>query len=498
MRFRRFAVASVAVLTVLVVPAAAASAHPLGNFTVNTSSSLIVRTDEISIGYVVDMAEIPAFRERRTIDADADGTIEPAETAAYASSACRGAADGLDVTVGGTAVPVTDRGSSTLTFPEGAGELRTLRLECRLAAPFADALGAGATSRVGFVDRNHADALGWREVAAVGDGVTLVRSDVPTSSETGVLRSYPREDLPLDVRTASLAVTGGGPRLVAEDDAATAVSPATDGGVLASLVGRADLTPALTALMIVVAIGAGALHALGPGHGKTLIGAYLVGGGGTIRHAVGVGGAVALMHTASVLALGGVVLAAERVVAPERVYPWLGVAAGVIAIVLGAMLLRSRLGALTSPGTAGSHDVHRHSDEHPHGHEHEHGHEHGRGGHGQGGHGHGGDHAPEVAISSRGLVALAFSGGALPSPTALVVLLGAVSIGRAALGLTLIAAFSLGLAAALVGVGVLVLRARTTAERRLSPRVMRLVPVGSAAAIAAMGLFLAVRGATQL
>jgi ABC-type nickel/cobalt efflux system permease component RcnA len=479
------AVVTAVVLTAVVVPAAAASAHPLGNFTVNTSSSLIVRTDEVSIGYVVDMAEIPAFRERRTIDADADGTVDAAEMDAYSSSACRDAAAGLDVTVDGTTVRVSDRGGSSLTFPDGAGGLPTLRLECRLAAPFADALTVGHASRVGYVDSNHAESLGWREVAAVGDGVTLVRSDVATSSETDVLRSYPREDLPLDVRTASLEVTGGGPRLVAAEASASAAAPAADGGVLASLVGRSDLTLSLAVLMIVVAIGVGALHALGPGHGKTLIGAYLVGGGGTIRHAVGVGAAVALMHTASVLALGGVVLAAERVVAPERVYPWLGVAAGVIAIVLGGILLRSRLGVVTSRRAAGADDQ-RQAHGHPHAHsEHEHGHA-------------GAPAAPDAAISTRGLVALAFSGGALPSPTALVVLLGAVSIGRAALGLMLIAAFSLGLASALVGVGVLALRARTSAERRLSSRVMRLVPVASAAAITAMGLFLAVRGATQL
>jgi nickel/cobalt exporter len=479
-RFRRFAVLAAVALAIIVVPAAAAWAHPLGNFTINTSSSLIVRTDGIAIAYVVDMAEIPAFREQRTMDGDEDGTTDAAETAVYAAAACRTAAAGLDVTVDGTSIRVIDRGDASLAFPAGAGGLSTLRLECRLAAPLSDPLATGASVDVRFVDRNHADALGWREVSAAGDGVTLVGSDVPAASETDVLRSYPREDLPLDVRTASLRVRGGGPRLVADGTATTsAVAPVADGGILASLVGRADVTPALVGLMVLVALGVGALHALGPGHGKTLIGAYLVGGGGTIRQAVGVGAAVSVMHTASVLALGGVVLAAERVVAPERVYPWLGVVAGAIAIVLGAFLLRSRL--------AGLERAHAHDDASDHDHGHGHGHVHGEG-----------DAADDGVISSRGLVALAFSGGALPSPTALVVFLGAVSLGRAALGLTLIAAFSLGLAGALIGVGVLALRARSAAERRMSPRVMRFVPVASAVAIVAMGLFLAARGVTQL
>jgi ABC-type nickel/cobalt efflux system permease component RcnA len=484
--FRRFAVVAAVALGVLVLPAAAAWAHPLGNFTINTSSSLIVRADEVAIAYVIDMAEIPAFREQRTIDADADGTADATETAAYAAAACRTAAAGLDVTVDGTPARVIDRGDASLTFPAGAGGLSTLRLECRLAAPLSDALAIGTSVDVRFADRNHADALGWREVSAVGDGVTLVRSDVPASSETEVLRSYPREDLPLDVRTASLRVRGGGPRLVVDGTSTTsAVPPVADGGILASLVGRADVTPPLVGLMVLVALGVGALHALGPGHGKTLIGAYLVGGGGTIRHAVGVGAAVSVMHTASVLALGGVVLAAERVVAPERVYPWLGVAAGAIAIVLGTFLLRSRLAGFQSTHDHDDQWTRDHDDRHNHGHEH--GHMHGEG-----------DADGDGVISSRGLVALAFSGGALPSPTALVVFLGAVSLGRAALGLTLIAAFSLGLAAALIGVGVVALRARSAAERRISPRVMRFVPVASAAAIVAMGLFLAARGATQL
>ena len=96
------------------------------------------------------------------------------------------------------------------------------------------------------------------------------------------------------------------------------------------------------ALMLAVAVGVGALHALGPGHGKALIGAYLAGSGGTMRQAVLVGVAVSVMHTASVLALGVLVLTAESLLAPERVYPWLGLASGLVAVGLGTTLLISR------------------------------------------------------------------------------------------------------------------------------------------------------------
>jgi ABC-type nickel/cobalt efflux system permease component RcnA len=257
-----------------------------------------------------------------------------------------------------------------------------------------------------------------------------------------------------------------------------------DGGLLSDLVGRDDLTPLLVGTMLLVALGIGALHALGPGHGKTLIGAYLVGAGGSVRHAVGVGAAVSVMHTASVLTLGLLVLSAERVFAPERVYPVLGVASGCIALGLGATLLVSRIHAMAQGGGPSHHDheAGNRVDPHDHGHQHP----------------HGSTATAGSPLSRRGLLALAFSGGILPSPSALVVLLASVTLGRTVLGLVLIVAFSLGLAGALIGVGILTLRARDVADRRLTTSVARLLPVGSAAAIAAMGLFLTVRGVSQL
>ena len=470
--------ASVVALAVL-IPSAPATAHPLGNFTVNVYGGIIVQPEAIVVDYVVDMAEIPAFRERRNIDADLDDTIDEQESLRYRSSACASIADGLGVRVGGRGVPLAASDVHALTFLQGAGGLSTLRLECRLA-------GAAAISpetAVSVVDRNFPEAIGWREITAVGDGVTLSSSDVPGESTTRRLTAYPATELAPDVRRAGFSATPGGPRLAAlpgpgvtpAGSDATAIE-GRDGGLLASLVGSDELTPLLVAAMIVVAIGVGALHALGPGHGKTLIGAYLVGAGGTVRHAVGVGAAISVMHTASVLALGLVVLSAERMFAPERVYPVLGLASGLVALALGSVLLVSRIHPMVT-------------EDHQHPHVHGHTHDVGSPGHSV---------APSSPLSRRGLMALAFSGGILPSPSALVVMLASVSLGRTALGLTLIAVFSLGLALALVGVGVLTLRARDFAERRLTERAARLLPVVSAGAIAAMGIFLTVRGAMQL
>jgi ABC-type nickel/cobalt efflux system permease component RcnA len=342
-------------------------------------------------------------------------------------------------------------------LPAGQAGLSTLRLGCVFAAGIAPAV----THEVRFEDHNYPDRLGWREVTAIGDGATIVRSDVPSESPSRRLRSYPTNVAPSNVRSASLTFRSGGAALHA-DFGAEAAGPVS-GGLLAGFAVRADLSAGLIALMVVAAIGVGAVHSLGPGHGKSLIGVYLIGSGGTLRQAVAVGGAVSVMHTASVLGLGILVLSAERFFAPERVYPWLGLASGLVALGLGAALLVSRIHAFSARRALG-HD-------HPH---------------------------PDRPLSRRGLLALAFAGGILPSPSALVVLLGSVSIGRTALGLVLIAAFSVGLAASLVAVGALALRARHLATGRLPAGLMRLAPVVSAGCIALVGLLLTTRGLVQL
>jgi ABC-type nickel/cobalt efflux system permease component RcnA len=470
---RIVAVASVTIA--LLWPAAPAGAHPLGNFTVNVYGGLVVQLDALVVDYVVDMAEIPAFRERRTIDANLDDRVDDHESLAYRDETCAALADGVAVQLDGVPLPVESSGEHALSFPQGAGGLSTLQLECRFAATIATPFSQDAPRSVSYTDQNLPDAIGWREVTAIGDGVTLPGSLVPAVSRTARLTDYPDGELSPGVRATRLSVVAGAPDVaeLPEPGSADPLDPTTigarDGGLLASLVGRDELTPLLIGAMLLIALGVGALHALGPGHGKTLIGAYLVGAGGTVRHAVGVGAAVSVMHTSSVLILGLVVLSAERLFAPERVYPVLGLVSGLIALGLGSALLVSRIHAAT-------HGTHPH----PHALAHEAGGE------------------AVVPLSRRGLVALAFSGGILPSPSALVVLLASVSLGRTALGLVLIGAFSAGLAVALVGVGVLTLRARDLAERRLTDRFARLLPLASAGAIVAMGLFLTVRGAIEL
>ncbi|MGZ8632081.1 MAG: nickel transporter, partial [Actinomycetota bacterium] len=233
----------------LLWPSAPALAHPLGNFTVNVSGGLVVRPGAVVVDYVVDMAEIPAFRERRTIDANLDDSVDEGESTAYREEMCTALAVGVTVRVDGVLVPVSSD-QHALTFPAGAGGLSTLRLECRLTGTLATPLGTETPVPVSYADRNFPDAIGWREVTVVGDAVTVSGSPVPSVSLTGRLTDYPEGELSPDVRKATLSVVAGGPRLAAlpepgstaEATASSAIG-ARDGGLLASLVGREELTP---------------------------------------------------------------------------------------------------------------------------------------------------------------------------------------------------------------------------------------------------------------
>jgi len=471
---------------VVAVPSAA-FAHPLGNFTVNLYSGIQVTPGEVQIDYVLDMAEIPTFQEMASIDTDGDGTASDAERASWAERTAPDLLSNLTLTIGGRPVDLHVV-SSGMRFRPGQGGLQILRLEATFAGDVA------SQGTLAYRDDNYSDRIGWREITAVGaDGAAVTGSSVPDESVSDGLLSYPQDLLasPLHVTEASLSFHPGtsAPAATSGDQPLGAADrPGVTGGSFAGLV---DRTGALMFVAFLLAMAFGALHALGPGHGKTLMAAYLVGGGGRPKQAVAVGGAVAVMHTASVLALGFLVLSATRLFPPERVYPLLGLGSGLVALGLGAGLLVGRLGVWGGGRRATL----------AHGADHEHAGDDGHHQHGE--HAHGGHaHAPAVpdasVLSRRGLLALAVAGGILPSPTALVVLLASVAFHRVAYGLGLIAAFSVGLATALIVVGILALRARDLVSRRMSSNVGRLVPVFSASAIVLLGLLLTVRGFVQL
>jgi ABC-type nickel/cobalt efflux system permease component RcnA len=458
----------------LLLPGSAV-AHPLGNFTVNLYAGIQLTPGEVRVDHVVDMAEIPTVQVTPEIDSDADGILSDTERSAWAISTAHEMAANLFLTVDEERVEL-EVVSAAVELGPGQGGLDVLRLESTFAGSVAE------MGDLRFRDGNFADRVGWREVTAIGtDGTALVRSSVPARSVTDRLLAYPQDPLssPLDVREAAVTFEPGVAAPSGQaGESAPARRPGT-GGAFAEL--AAGGSPMVLALLLAFAFGA--LHALGPGHGKALMAAYLVGAGGRARQAVAVGGAVAVMHTASVLALGLVVLGATELFAPERVYPWLGLGSGLVAFGLGAGLLVTRLGAWGARAD--------HVDDRGAGHLHEL--------HDGRGRGQPHTHAvPKGILSRRGIAALAVAGGILPSPTALVVLLATMALDRLAYGLGLIAAFSLGLAAALVVVGVVALRARDMVYRRMSSRFASAVPVLSASAIAVVGIVLAVRGFAQI
>jgi ABC-type nickel/cobalt efflux system permease component RcnA len=253
------------------------------------------------------------------------------------------------------------------------------------------------------------------------------------------------------------------------------------------------LTVGLALVALAIGVGLGALHAFAPGHGKTVMAAYLVGERGTVRDGLLIGLTVAVTHTAGVLVLG-LVLTASQTFAPESVYPWLGLASGITFVVLGITLLvgalRRRAGV---DGLAHGHH-HRHlADEHGHGHAHDHDHDHD--------HGDSTDHG-SPALSRRRLLTLGFAGGLVPTPTAIVVLLGATAIGRAWFGVALVLAYGVGMAATLVAAGLLLARARHRLELRAgSTRLMRyaaVIPIATAAVVTGSGLWLVARAAISV
>jgi nickel/cobalt transporter (NicO) family protein len=275
---------------------------------------------------------------------------------------------------------------------------------------------------------------------------------------------------------------------------------------LAELLHRPDLGPGVIATGIALALGFGALHALSPGHGKTLVAAYLVGSRGTFKHAALLGASVTVTHTFSVFLIGIATLVVSSYVVPEKIIPVLGVISGLSIVVIGAMLFRKRLAALP---WAHSHDHHHHYDHHhdhahvhhghdhahshshthDHDHNHSHAHDHDHHHHGPGGH----SHVPEGDVTIGSLIALGASGGLVPCPSAMVLMLSAIALGRIGLGLVLLTAFSIGLAGVLVAIGALVLYAKhllPDPQKTAKSGFFVLVPVLSAFVVMCIGLLM--------
>src|SRR3954447_19874718 len=449
----------------LLVFAPAASAHPLGNFSVNHLAEVKVSSDRVDVRYILDQAEIPTFQERAMSD-----------TAVLARKKAE-IAKRLSVAVDGRNIALMPAGAPTLAHPAGQGGLPTTRVELSLTAKVRD------PRDVAVRDATFGGRVGWKAIVVVPGTGTAVRSSVPAKDPTNGLRRYPQDLLksPSDVRVANLTARPGNGTVSAPDGTRVAASRehSADTG-LTGVFSDAAAGKGVLLLLLVTAFGWGAVHALSPGHGKTMVAAYLVGTRGTPRHALLLGATVTVTHTIGVFALGFVALALSQYVLPEDLYPWLNLVSGALVVIVGVSVLRGRLRK--------SKHHHHHHEELGHGHAH---------GHGRSGHGH--SHAPPERLSMRGLLALGASAGLIPCPSALVVLLGAVAQGQIALGMVLIVAFSLGLAATLVGLGLaVVLAARSISRLRPPGRLINALPTASALVIVVVGCVLTANAVPHL
>jgi len=518
-----------------------ASAHPMGNFSVNHYSGLVVEGGRIHIRYIIDLAEIPTYQELQRAGISA-AAIDPKSTAVIQYIAVRGAelAHGLLLALDGKPAALRLI-SSEVIFPPGAGGLPTMKMGFVFEASWPPAPAAiNRELNIQYADNNYPGQSGWKEIVASSSAGSLLRSSVPAADRSGELSNYPADLLtsPPQVLSASLvaamppslaSVAGEQPmrlprpatasaigRVAVPDRAKTEAQAALKQASIPPIATAADFsqragvasaglhlqanrqqTPRskfteliqadhLSAWFLftaaLIAIGLGGLHALEPGHGKTIVAAYLVGSKGTARHAVLLGMIVTVSHTAGVFALGAITLYASRYIVPEQLYPWLGALSGITIAGLGCyMLLRRLTGTATdhshAPGASHGHwmfwkrTTSEESECNPVQ----------------------STPTPAQAVSLTQLFTLGITGGIIPCPAALVVLLSAFALHRIGLGFFLIVAFSLGLAAVLIGFGMLMVYARRFMTRLQidGPLTRRWLPVASSAFITVLGLMLA-------
>jgi len=477
------------------------AAHPMGNFSVNHYARLSPAPQGLEILYVLDLAEIPTFELLQKWNLADGGGKE--QIARAARTQARDWIANLAITVNGRGVTPHLESADTV-MAEGAGGMQVMRVNMRLSLPI-------ASGSVAYEDQNYPGRAGWKEI--------VIPRSLGGRSEQSVDRSraltaYPQDPTiapPQDLR-ASLAWTPAAPALARAEKPAppvvTSPAPAAKaplatapvplqpsapgtvvrGDFLSQLLNRREIPLGMVLLGLAVAFGFGAMHALSPGHGKTIVAAYLVGSRGTIKHALFLGGMVTFTHTISVFFLGLTTLFLSQYVLPEKIIPVLGAISGISIVWIGGTLLIQRARRLRGHTHTHTHsNDHGHShDHHHHDHDHDHGHDHN---HGPNGH----THVPEGDITLASLIALGASGGLVPCPSALVLLLSSIALGRVAFGLLLLVSFSAGLAIVLMGIGVAVLYAKNLlpdSQKTARHPAFRLIPVFSAALIVCIGLIM--------
>ncbi|HUB83394.1 MAG TPA: hypothetical protein VMB03_31555 [Bryobacteraceae bacterium] len=429
------------------VLSSAALAHPMGNFSVNHYSRLDFRPSGVVLTYVLDLAEIPTFQLQGTPEKLAAGWVSS-----------------LALTENGLPVAWNVR-SVAAKKSDGAGGMPTLRVVI-----VADALLAAG--KVEYRDGNFPGRAGWKEIVVDREPGAVIHSSTRDAADISqALTVYPTDPSVTPPQNLAAAVEWS-PAAAAPVTATAALAapvasfaaqqPSAPGSVvrgdfLSRMLGRGNLGWRLALLCLGAAFGLGCIHALSPGHGKTIVAAYLVGSRGTLKHAGLLGLVVTFTHTFTVFLLGLGVLFFQQYVVPEKVIPTLGALSGMAIVAVGVSLLYRRTQSLLAAG-GGRHHEHR---------------------------------MPEGDITPASLIALGVGGGLVPCPSALILMLSAIALGRPALGLVLLIAFSSGLALVLMSIGAMAVCARSLlpdSRRSGQHPAFRLIPVFSSVVVIVLGL----------
>jgi ABC-type nickel/cobalt efflux system permease component RcnA len=525
---------SITLLTILasMIFVPVAFAHPLGNFTINQFVGLNISNDSIQLDYVVDMAEIPAFQEIAEFDSDGNGQPDSSEFSGYSDEKCASLQPSLGLLVNKKPLTLTLI-SSTVEFPKGVSGLPTLRLTCQFQT---------STNLVGdriilsFDNNAFPERIGWIEIVVIPNDVSL-QGDYSITSLSNRLTSYPQDLLtsPLKQRQLNVEILAGVTQTQNTDLSVSKPinsSPLNQNDTFTNLILLDEINFPTLLFALAVSSVWGAMHALTPGHGKTIVGAYLVGSRGTIKHAVYLGLTTTITHTLGVFALGLVTLFAAKYILPETLFPWMSLLSGLFVVGIGVNLAWSRFRFSELGGKLETFRANlTRSSEMPapvlqnisaiqidhqhqyvlgsgHGHSHSHHHDHDNHSHDQGRHEHNHSHADHshmppgadgMPVTWRSLLALGISGGIIPCPSALVVLLGAISLNKIGLGLVLVLAFSFGLAGALTAIGMAFIYAGRVFNRfQVQGRVVQLLPVLSALIVSGIGIGILIKAMIEI
>jgi nickel/cobalt transporter (NicO) family protein len=481
-------------------------AHPMGNFSISHYSRFEYIKDGIVLNHILDMAEIPSYQEMEFLDTDHNSVISDEEKSRFAERISNQLLPNLKVRINQTYITFKTQ-NRWLEIRPGAGDLPTFVIHCTYFAEISSSI-LGDSNFIEFEDQNYLERSGWREIVIQRAG-GFSNVNLPSSSyieRSKGLSHYPTDPTTVMPQEMKLSFKFGNPLLTTQQQSSSNFQNASTENVrpgtlrndkLAKLITAKNLTSEVIFISIVIAFFLGAMHALSPGHGKAIVAGYLVGSRGTALHALFLGAVVTLTHTIGVFALGLITLFGSKYILPDTLYPWLGFLSGLSIVLIGSRLFYKRFKMMKSSNTPHHHSKQDHShDDHGHHHHHDH-HEHDHN------HDHGHSHLPvdpeTGKITWKSLLSVGISGGALPCPSALVVLLSAISLHRVGFGLILIIAFSLGLAAVLTSIGLLLLYASKFSQK-FQPRgsIRYALPVVSSLVITILGCIIAVQSILQI